>query len=115
MRIEFNRVRLKIGSVCLLFLLGLPGYSVFAGESTIHYPVKRIVTGEIMSVSPPFEKGRDGEINVSEKSYRITSRTVLVDAKEKKTDLSYFKAGQSVYMVVDLFADHREALFISPK
>ncbi len=116
MDVLINRRNIRIGvGLMILTALILQGIPVFAGESSIKYPVERIVTGVVMEISPPFEKGRDGELNVDEKIYRITSRTVMVDEKEGKTDLDFFKTGDEVYMVVNLYADHREALFVSPK
>ncbi|HXN05514.1 MAG TPA: hypothetical protein VN944_00450 [Nitrospiria bacterium] len=115
MKSRMNLIRWWMAGTLLAFsgMLSI-GTSSLAGEPSIHYPVKRIVTGLVMSVTLPSEKGRDGEIMVGEKLYRLSSKTVMVDQNDHATDMKYFQEVAWVYMVVDLYKDHREVLFISP-
>jgi hypothetical protein len=114
MKFQVNENKWRIGGMLAIAGMILFGTPALAGDASVKYPAKRIVTGHVMKIVPPFEKGRDGEIMVNEQIYRISTKTLLVDRNEKKTELDHFKVGNFVYMVVDLYADRREALFISP-
>jgi hypothetical protein len=114
MKFQINENKWRTGAILAIAGMVLLGSPALAGDASVKYPAKRIVTGHVMKIDPPFEKGRDGEIMVNEKVYHISTRTLLVDQNEKKTELDHFKVGNFVYMVVDLYADHQEVLFISP-
>lgn len=114
MRFQMNKNQWRVRGALAVAGLVLLATSALAEDSSMTYPVKRMVIGTVMSVLLPAGEGKDGEIMVSEKSYRVSSRTVMVDGNERKTQLDHFKPGNWVYMVVDLYRDHREALFIGP-
>jgi hypothetical protein len=114
MRFQMNKNLWKVRGALAVAALALLATSALADDSSITYPVKRMVIGTVMSVLLPADKGRDGEIMVSEKTYQVSSRTVMVDENERKTQLDHFKLGNWVYMIVDLYRDHREVMFIGP-
>lgn len=114
MKFQMNRFHWMGGCVVALAGVLLVGTTALGKDLSIKYPVKRFVTGRVMSITEPFEKGRDGEINVSEKVYRLSSKTVMVDRNEQQTALSSFNVGDWVYIVVNLYADHREILYMAP-
>jgi hypothetical protein len=112
--LKMNQTRKFWSAVVLIgFLLGVA--TVQAEESKAKFPQKRHVVGNVMSVTLPSGPGQDGEINVSEKVYRVTPKTLLLDQEQEKTTLDAFKPGTRVYMIVDLFESYREALYIAPK
>ncbi|MBI1824083.1 MAG: hypothetical protein HY200_04470 [Nitrospirae bacterium] len=114
MKFQINKYRWRLGGALVLTGMFCFGSPVIAENAQVRYPVKRFVTGQVMSVSLPFEKGRNGEISVNEKVYRVLPKTVMVDQDEHKTALNFFEVGNWVYMVVELYPDHREALYIAP-
>lgn len=101
---------LAVAGICLFGAAALAEDS----KTPIQYPVKRIVRGMIMSA--PASAGRGGYVilDVNEKLYHVTSQTIMVDEYDRKTDLNHFKQGGWVYMVVELYSDHKDALFIAP-
>ena len=114
MRIQMNKIQWRVRGVLAFASLLLLATSALGEDSSINYPVKRTVIGNVMSVSLPADKGGNGEIMVNEKIYRVSPRTVMVDENESKTQLEHFRPGNWVYMIVDLYRDYREALFIGP-
>jgi hypothetical protein len=87
---------------------------VSAGNSSFSYPIKKHVTGTVMSVTPSIGKGRDGEIEVNERIYRVSDKTVMVDLNESEATLAYFKIGKKVSMIVNIYKQYNEALYIAP-
>ena len=114
MRFQIEKNKWRVRGVLAIASLVLLATAALADDTSITYPAKRTVIGKVMSLSFPLSKGKDGEIVVNEKIYRVTSQTVMVDNNEKRTQMNYFLPGDWVYMVVDLYPNYREALFISP-
>jgi hypothetical protein len=114
MNIQMNKFKWKVVGIGAIAGILFLSASLQAEEGSFTYPIKKHVTGNVMSVTPPLEKGKDGEIIVNERVYRVSPKTVMVDLGERNTGLNYFKIGTSVYMIVDVYKRYNEALFISP-
>ncbi|MFI5303997.1 MAG: hypothetical protein ACHQYP_04305 [Nitrospiria bacterium] len=114
MKFRINELKWKMGGICAIVALIFFGAPAQADNTSFTYPIKRHVTGLVMSVTLPLGKGLDGAINVNEKTYRVSSSTLMVNLNEKRTNLNYFRTIGKVYMIVNIYETYNEALFISP-
>jgi hypothetical protein len=115
MGIQKNHSKWKLGGWVILIALLFVCAPTQAENNSFKYPIKKHVSGTVMSVKPGFGEGRDGEIEVNERIYRVTSKTVMVDLNDTNVSLDYFKVGRKVSMVVDVYQRYNEALFIAMK
>ena len=114
MKIQMSKLNWKTGVTLAIAVTILFGMTAKAVSSSFTYPINRHVTGIVMSVTLPLGKGEDGEIKVNEKTYRVSPNTVLVTLNSKTARLDYFKPGNQVYMIVNIYERYNEALYISP-